>query len=161
MERTPEQRRAYIETSRRLQPHHELERKAHKASGRSYSGVERTDMIFARHHGWDAAQRPRFNATFRLTFCGLCHKFAPAVGALVEHTPRCNANPIDDRPCPGWTAAGGRPANLPAIPVIPSAPRTASDRERSYGTPISRLSGRPGHPGFDEFCRIAQSWGYD
>lgn len=30
-----------------------------------------------------------------------------------------------------------------------------------YGTPISQLSGRPGQPGFDEFCRIARSWGYD
>lgn len=31
---------------------------------------------------------------------------------------------------------------------------------RKLGTPISRLSGRPGHPGFEEFCRIARSWGY-
>lgn len=29
------------------------------------------------------------------------------------------------------------------------------------GTPISQLSGRPGEPGFEEFCRIARSWGYD
>jgi hypothetical protein len=29
------------------------------------------------------------------------------------------------------------------------------------GTPISKLSGRPGHEGFAEFCRIAKSWGYD
>lgn len=28
------------------------------------------------------------------------------------------------------------------------------------GTPISRLSGRPGHDGYDEFVRIAESWGY-
>jgi len=28
------------------------------------------------------------------------------------------------------------------------------------GTPISQLSGRPGHPGYEEFCRIAESWGY-
>lgn len=32
---------------------------------------------------------------------------------------------------------------------------------RRLGTPISQLSGRPGHPGYDEFCRIARSWGYD
>ena len=32
---------------------------------------------------------------------------------------------------------------------------------RQYGTPISQLSGRPGHPGYEEFCRIARSWGYD
>lgn len=29
------------------------------------------------------------------------------------------------------------------------------------GTPISQLSGRPGHPGFDRFCAIAREWGYD
>lgn len=28
------------------------------------------------------------------------------------------------------------------------------------GTPISKLSGRPGHPGYAEFVRIANSWGY-
>lgn len=30
-----------------------------------------------------------------------------------------------------------------------------------YGTPISQLSGRPGHPGFDAFRDIAASWGYE
>lgn len=29
------------------------------------------------------------------------------------------------------------------------------------GTPISRLSGRPGEPGFAAFCEIARSWGYE
>lgn len=29
------------------------------------------------------------------------------------------------------------------------------------GTPISQLSGRPGHPGFEAFKRISSSWGYD
>ena len=29
------------------------------------------------------------------------------------------------------------------------------------GTPLSQLSGRPGHPGYAEFCRIAESWGHD
>lgn len=29
------------------------------------------------------------------------------------------------------------------------------------GTPISQLSGRPGHPGFEEFCRIAKTYGHD
>jgi hypothetical protein len=32
---------------------------------------------------------------------------------------------------------------------------------KPLGTPISQLSGRPGHPGYEEFCRIARSWGYD
>lgn len=31
----------------------------------------------------------------------------------------------------------------------------------AYGTPISQLSGRPGEPGFDRFCEIARSWGYE
>lgn len=30
-----------------------------------------------------------------------------------------------------------------------------------YGTPISELSGRPGFPGYQRFCEIAASWGYD
>jgi hypothetical protein len=29
------------------------------------------------------------------------------------------------------------------------------------GTPISQLSGQPGCRGFDAFCEIARSWGYD
>jgi len=32
---------------------------------------------------------------------------------------------------------------------------------RQLGVPLSKLSGRPGHEGFDEFCRIAASWGYE
>lgn len=30
-----------------------------------------------------------------------------------------------------------------------------------HGTRLSAISGRPGHPGYDEFKRIAASWGYD
>jgi len=33
--------------------------------------------------------------------------------------------------------------------------------DRPLGTPISELSGRPGQPGYAEFCRIAKTWGYD
>ncbi len=29
------------------------------------------------------------------------------------------------------------------------------------GTPISELSGQPGHPGYEKFCDIARSWGYE
>lgn len=29
------------------------------------------------------------------------------------------------------------------------------------GTPLSELSGQPGHPGYERFCQIARSWGYD
>ncbi len=34
------------------------------------------------------------------------------------------------------------------------------DGKPQFGTPISQLSGRPGHPGYDRFCEIAASWGY-
>lgn len=32
---------------------------------------------------------------------------------------------------------------------------------RQFGTPISQLSGRPGHDGYAHFTAIARSWGYD
>jgi hypothetical protein len=35
------------------------------------------------------------------------------------------------------------------------------DLGRRLGTPLSQISGRPGHPGYDEFKRIAASWGHD
>lgn len=38
---------------------------------------------------------------------------------------------------------------------------TEARGDRPLGTPISELSGRPGTPGFAEFCRIGRSWGYD
>ena len=34
------------------------------------------------------------------------------------------------------------------------------DGKPVVGTKLSELSGRPGHPGYEEFCRIAESWGY-
>lgn len=39
---------------------------------------------------------------------------------------------------------------------VPPAPRPAK-----LGTPLSELSTRPGEKGYDEFVRIAKSWGYD
>lgn len=36
-----------------------------------------------------------------------------------------------------------------------------SEQPATLGTPLSKLSGRPGHSGYDEFVRIARSWGYD
>lgn len=32
---------------------------------------------------------------------------------------------------------------------------------RQFGTPISRLSGRPGQSGFEQFSEIAATWGYE
>lgn len=34
------------------------------------------------------------------------------------------------------------------------------DGPKPLGTPLSELSGRPGEPGYREFVRIADSWGY-
>lgn len=115
MSMTAEQRRAYIETSRRSQPIAELLRKAKKAQRRgwrrTYSGAEGADLSLAQHWQQSERWRPRFNQTFRITFCNLCWKFAPAVGEEVQHLVRCSANPVDDGPYPGWAAAG-RPGHL-------------------------------------------------
>jgi len=43
------------------------------------------------------------------------------------------------------------------VPIEP-LPR---DPARPLGTPLSELSGRPGHEGFAKFNRIARSWGYE
>ncbi len=61
--------------------------------------------------------------------------------------------------------------NLPAGDVYYFETETLAERAdcpgcnpggpRPLGTPISKLSGRPGEPGYEEFCRIARSWGYD
>lgn len=42
--------------------------------------------------------------------------------------------------------------------TLSALPREVGHR---LGASISRLSGRPGHSGFEEFCRIATSYGYD
>ena len=36
-----------------------------------------------------------------------------------------------------------------------------ADLDWRRGTPISQLSGRPGHAGYDRFKQIAASWGFD
>ena len=38
---------------------------------------------------------------------------------------------------------------------------TPRDPSKPLGTPLSQISGRPGDPGYEEFCRIAGSYGYD
>lgn len=38
---------------------------------------------------------------------------------------------------------------------------TEARGDKPLGTPLSEISGGPGHPGYDEWCRIAKSWGYD
>jgi hypothetical protein len=34
-------------------------------------------------------------------------------------------------------------------------------RDGPIGTPLSEISGRPGHPGYERFCAIARSWGHE
>lgn len=53
--------------------------------------------------------------------------------------------------------AADRHADCPAC----RAALGMSDAPAALGTPLSKLSGRPGHPGYAEFVRIARSWGYD
>jgi len=44
--------------------------------------------------------------------------------------------------------------------VAESCPGCFPDGKPQLGTPISELSGRPGHPGYERFKQIAESWGY-
>lgn len=48
-----------------------------------------------------------------------------------------------------------------AMAATANCPGCNPDGPRQLGTPLSKLSGRPGEPGYDEFRRIAESWGYD
>lgn len=116
--RTAEERRAYIDTARRLQPLPELRRKALKANRRGFrrvlAGVEGADLSFAEWWHYDLSQHQSFVRTFAVTFCGLCYQFAPEIGQPVPHTTRCRANPVDDGPYPGFAAARRNPAALAA-----------------------------------------------
>jgi hypothetical protein len=50
---------------------------------------------------------------------------------------------------------------LDGRPEMEACPGCFPGGRPQFGTPISQLSGRPGHPGYEEFCRIARSWGHD
>jgi hypothetical protein len=65
-----------------------------------------------------------------------------------------------------WVVFDGQKHALPCHPrsleYLPaSEPPTPPSAEPRIGTPLSELSGRPGQPGYDRFCDIAASWGYD
>lgn len=68
---------------------------------------------------------------------------------------------------PGWYCEtcdlGIGEHEIPREPLDGDVPifATAKETGAPLGTPISQLSGRPGHPGFEEFCHIARTWGYD
>ena len=52
-------------------------------------------------------------------------------------------------------------AYLASHPEVQHCPGCWGEKRPEFGTPLSKLSGRPGEPGYEEFCRIARSWGYD
>lgn len=76
----------------------------------------------------------------RATFCGL----------KMGHFPENNVW-IEDHLAAAYLADKSRTPCLICFP----------EGRPQFGTPLSKLSGRPGHEGFDEFCRISSSWGYD
>ncbi len=49
----------------------------------------------------------------------------------------------------------------PSEDDVPISFARKRDPGEKVGTPLSELSGRPGHKGYAEFCQIACSWGYD
>lgn len=68
------------------------------------------------------------------------------------------------------TSRDGAPSYIMAAYICFPYPRKGIDQpthvaERDVGlrigAPISQLSGRPGHPGYDQFKAVAASWGYD
>ena len=86
--------------------------------------------------------------------------------------PKCDANlefePADPSVgimCGGWYCSDcdmfTSEHEVDDEPMPDNVVITPSDSSRPMGTPISELSGRPGHPGHAEFLRIAKSWGYD
>jgi hypothetical protein len=91
----------------------------------------------------------------------------------MTHCPKCDADVGDsyqeDDPSVG--IVGGYYCDACDIPVdgdcgpqdddVPIMSAREFRGDRPIGTPISGISGRPGHPGYDEFCRIAKSWGFD
>lgn len=62
---------------------------------------------------------------------------------------------------------GRREVVLPKIKAVYSGKIEGEDEPGDYvvprpmGTPLRELSGRPGEPGYEEFKRIAKSWGHD
>lgn len=52
-------------------------------------------------------------------------------------------------------------AFLSSRPETAACPVCFPEGRPQLGTPLSEISGRPGHKGYDEFCRIAKSWGYE
>lgn len=80
---------------------------------------------------------------------------------------RIDSNPRNDK---REFACGIGPALPPGDTYVFAAERSlhhtvdcpgCASEHPPIGTPLSELSGRPGHPGYDRFVAIARSWGYD
>jgi hypothetical protein len=91
---------------------------------------------------------------------------------MTIHCPKCDADVTEsyEEDDPSVGIVGGYYCDACDQPVEHASDRfdddvaigpTARDPKQLIGTPISELSGRPGNPGFAEFCRIAKSWGFD
>lgn len=95
---------------------------------------------------------------------------------MTVHCPKCDADATesyepDDYSCGivgGWYCdacdlgiAEHEIEREPLEDDVPIITATEARGDKPLGTPISQLSGRPGEPGYEEFCRIARSWGYD
>jgi hypothetical protein len=110
---TAAQRRAYIDTSRRSQPIHELARKAAKAKRRYLNTWEATDLFFAKSVARDEAAREKFWIGYfcPINFCSLCGEFGRGpwneqtkrYERNIVHKPRCEYG-NDHAPYPGWSA---------------------------------------------------------
>lgn len=92
----------------------------------------------------------------------------------MAHCPKCEADITDsyqDADPSVGIMSGGYYCDACDLPVeddyepmdddIPIMSAKEARGDRPIGTPLSELSGRPGHPGYGEFKRIAKSWGYD
>ena len=92
----------------------------------------------------------------------------------MTHCPKCDADISDsyqeDEPDVG--IVGGYYCDACDLPVdggdyepmegdVPIMTATEARGDKPLGTPLSEVSGRPGHPGYAEWCRISKSWGHE
>jgi hypothetical protein len=82
---------------------------------------------------------------------------------LIEDDPSTNACIVEAQACPECGDEEFEITGEDYADEQCGGPISFSDRESTgkLGTPLSELSGQPGHPGYERFCAIARSWGYD
>lgn len=93
---------------------------------------------------------------------------------MTMHCPKCEADITDSyqgaEPDVGIMSAGYY-CDVCDLPVdddyepmegdVPIMSAREARGDKPLGTPLSELSSKPGTPGYDEFKRIAKSYGYD